>query len=190
MGIRSFLAFRLPFDIRSVLDEVLPDLKGASRDVKWVRPGGVHLTVVFLGDIEEGTLTDLKESVKRVADNFTPFDVAVRGTGFFPNPRRPRVVWLGLEGDIERMGGLRNDLQRALKPFGIKQEKRAFKPHLTLGRFRRGGSMDKRLENTIAKFKDVSSPVCTLGELILFKSDLRPGGAVYTVLEEFPLAGK
>lgn len=187
MGIRSFLAFKLPGEVRAVIDRVLPDLASASGDVKWVRPANVHLTIVFLGTLAEGILPELKAAVKEVAGRHGPFDVAVRGTGFFPNKRRPRVVWLGLEGDIQPLGGFRDDLQKALVPFGIQQEKRPFRPHLTLGRFRKGASMSDRLAGAVSGHEGVTSPVCPLGDLVLFKSDLRPGGAVYTVLDRFPL---
>jgi RNA 2',3'-cyclic 3'-phosphodiesterase len=187
MGIRSFLAFSLPDAFRNVIEDVLPDLRDASRDVKWVRPGSVHLTVVFLGSLPEGSLAGVKQAAAGACTGVAPFRLAVKGTGFFPNPRRPRVVWLGLEGEIERMGSLRDALQDALEPFGIQRETRPFRPHLTLGRFRKQGRMNRSLEEAMARHQDVSSPECTLSELVLFRSDLRPTGAVYTALERFPL---
>ena len=85
------------------------------------------------------------------------------------------------------MGLLRDALQDALAPFGIQRETRPFRPHLTLGRFRKQGRMSRSLEEVLARHRDVSSPECTLFELVLFRSDLRPTGAVYTSLERFPL---
>jgi len=189
MGLRSFLAFELPPEIRETTRSVLADLAGASGDVKWVRPEGVHLTVVFLGTLDEGVLPDMKETVRAVARKHGPFRVSLKGSGFFPNRRRPRVVWIGLEGDFDRMGALRDELQESLAPFGIKQERRPFRPHLTLGRFRREGRVSGELERAVAGREDLSSPPFDLTELVLFKSDLRPGGALYTKLESFPLAG-
>jgi RNA 2',3'-cyclic 3'-phosphodiesterase len=190
MGIRSFLAFSLPAEIRSVVEQVHEGLKGASRDVKWVRPASVHLTLVFLGSVDEEEVPALSGAVRGVCEGFGPFRLAVRGTGLFPNPRRPRVIWLGLEGDVERMGGLRDALQEVLEPFGIERERRPFRPHLTLGRFRKGGFMDDRLASAMDGWTEVESPACTLTELVLFKSDLRRGGAVYTELDRFPLSGE
>ncbi len=190
MGIRSFLAFDLPAEIRAVVENVHGDLKGVSRDVKWVRPASVHLTLVFLGSVAEGTLPGISRAARETCEGFGPFRLAVRGTGFFPNPRRPRVIWLGLSGDVERMGALRDTLQDALEPFGVERERRPFRPHLTLGRFRKGGFMDDRLAAAMEPHSEASSPECTLFELVLFKSDLRPGGAVYTKLETFPFVGE
>jgi 2'-5' RNA ligase len=189
MGIRSFLAFSLPAGIRSVVEQVHDGLEDASRDVKWVRPASVHLTVVFLGSVDEETVPALSEAVRGVCAGFGPFGLAIRGTGYFPNPRRPRVIWLGLEGDVERMGALRDALQDVLEPFGVERERRPFRPHLTLGRFRKGGIMDDRLAEAVEGCAEVESPACSLDELVLFKSDLRPGGAVYTALDRFPLEG-
>lgn len=187
MDIRSFLAFSLPDEIRSVVERVHGELKDASRDVKWVRPSSVHLTMVFLGNIEEEVIPGLSEAVRKTCAGFAPFSLAVNGTGFFPNPRRPRVIWLGLDGDVERMGLLRDRLQDALAPFGIDPERRPFKAHLTLGRFRKGGFMDDRLAGAMEGWAEAESPECTLSELVLYKSDLRRTGAVYTALERFPL---
>lgn len=190
MGIRSFLAFSLPAEIRAVVEQVHGDLKDASRDVKWVRPASVHLTVVFLGSVDEAVIPELSGTVRKVCGGFAPFRLCVRGTGFFPNPRRPRVIWLGLEGNVERMGRLRDALQEVLTPLGFEAEKRPFRPHLTLGRFRKGGFMDDRLAAAMDGCADASSPECTVDELVLFRSDLRPTGAVYTALERFPLGGE
>lgn len=187
MGIRSFLAFSLPAEFRGVIEGVLPDFREASRDVKWVRPERVHLTVVFLGSLPEDSLEGVKQAAAEACTGVAPFRLAVRGTGFFPNARRPRVVWLGLEGEIERMGVLRDTLQVALESFGIQRETRPFRPHLTLGRFRKQGRMNRSLEEAMARHQDVSSPECTLSELVLFRSELRRTGAVYTALERFPL---
>jgi RNA 2',3'-cyclic 3'-phosphodiesterase len=190
MGIRSFLAFSLPGEIRAVVDRVHEDLRAASRDVKWVRPSSVHLTLVFLGDVNQDLIPDLSRAARSACAGAAPFTLAVRGVGLFPGPRRPRVIWLGLEGDTGRMGLLRESLQAALSPFGVKEERRPFTPHLTLGRFRRVGPMDGRLAQAVEDRRDVTSPACILSELVLFRSDLRPSGAVHTALDRFPLGGE
>jgi len=187
MGIRSFLAFSLPPEIRDVVGRVLGDLSGSSRDVKWVRPGSVHLTVVFLGDVDEASLPPVKQAAADVCRGFAPFRLRVNGTGFFPNPRRPRVIWLGLDGDVQPMGRFRDALQEALAPLGFAPERRPFRPHLTLGRFRKGGFPDDRLNAALEPHRNAAGPECALPELVLFRSDLRPTGAVYTALERFPL---
>ncbi len=189
MGIRSFLAFSLPAPIREVAEPVLRDLSGASRDVKWVRPQNVHITLVFLGSVDEAVIPGVTSAAAGICTTFSPFRLSVNGVGFFPNPRRPRVIWLGLQGDVERMGRFRDALQKALEPFGVEPEKRPFQPHLTLGRFRKGGVMDDRLARAMERHARVTSPECTFSEFVLFRSDLHPSGAVYTALARFPLSG-
>ncbi len=189
MEIRSFLAFELPQDIRKVVVQVSGELRKSPLDVRWVKPKNIHLTVVFLGNIREDEIPSLRDAAEKVCLSFDPFSVSLKGVGCFPNRRKPRVLWVGLDGDIERMGSLRDSLQESLRPFGVKQEKRAFRPHLTLGRFRRIGKALKHLEALIAEHESLTTPECPLNELILFRSDLKPSGAVYSKIAAFPLAG-
>lgn len=189
MGIRSFLAFELPPQIRQVLQEVFEKAKKTSLDARWVRPEGIHLTVVFMGDIREEDVSPIGESVGAVCSGYGPFTVALKGMGCFPNSRNPRVLWLGVEGTIERMARFRDEIQGGLTPFGIEEEKRDFRPHLTLARFKKPLKKAGDLEKLLTESRGLTSPSCSLNELILFKSDLRPGGAVYTKLRSWPLSG-
>ena len=111
-----------------------------------------------------------------------PFQVFLKAVGVFSSRRNPRVIWIGLGGDLESMSDFRDDLQRALEPFGIKAENRPFRPHLTLGRFRKGARSHAELDSLLSKHQGLISPAFTLTELTLFKSELKPGGAVYTKL--------
>ena len=113
----------------------------------------------------------------------------MNGVGFFGGRKRPRVLWAGLSGDVERMSYFRDALQKRLKPFGITPENRKFNPHLTLGRFRKGALGGHLLDETVSRYRGLEGPVFTLKELVLFKSDLNPGGAVYTRLNGWPLSG-
>ncbi len=189
MEIRSFLAFELPVDIKKTVIRVTGEIRHSGLDARWVKAENIHLTIVFLGHVKTEELDSIGEKVRNVCPEYGPFDIALKGVGCFPNMRRPRVLWLGLDGDIERMSHFRDDLQRALKAFGIKEEKRPFKPHLTLGRFRSTRKMGSRLEELLSKYAALESPVESLNELYLFKSDLKPGGAVYTKLRSWPLSG-
>ncbi|RJR50170.1 MAG: RNA 2',3'-cyclic phosphodiesterase [Desulfobacteraceae bacterium] len=189
MAIRSFLAFEKPDEIKGIIEEVSAALGKSRLDVRWVKAGNVHLTMVFLGNMQEEDLEAMEEPVQEICSTFTPFAVALKGLGCFPHTRNPRVIWIGLDGEIERMGRFRDDLQRRLIPFGIKEEKRAFRPHLTLGRFNSVRKTDRELEGFLERYRDLRSPLCTLGELVLFKSELRRGGSIYTRLKSWPLTG-
>jgi 2'-5' RNA ligase len=189
LGIRSFLAFELPDEIKTIVTRVSEEIRKSSLAVRWVRPEFIHLTVVFMGDIESEQITPMGESLGAVCSQHSPFRISLKPMGCFPNTRNPRVIWLGLDGDLERMSRFRDDLQHALSPFGIKEEERAFRPHLTLGRFKKPGKRQTELDELLAKYKELSSPARTLSELVLFRSDLKPGGAVYTKMVSWAVSG-
>ena len=188
MGIRSFLAFELPADIKTIVTRVSGEVRKSSLDVRWVRPEFIHLTVVFMGDIESEQVPLMGGPLGAVCANHSPFRISLKPMGCFPNSRNPMVIWLGIDGDLERMSRFMDDLQAALAPFGIKEEERAFRPHLTLGRFKKPGKRRTELEQLLATYRDLSSPAYTLDELVLFRSDLKPGGAVYTRMSSWPLS--
>jgi len=188
MAIRSFLAFELPPEIKEQVRQVSENLKRSKMDVRWVKPDNIHLTIVFLGDIREGDISAIAREVEQVCCGFHPFDLHLKGLGLFPDRRRPRVLWAGYDGDIERMASLRDVLHERLIPFEIRPEKRQFKPHLTLGRFRNPGKGNVNLDEILNLHDSLSSPSFQVSELVLFKSELRPQGPEYTRLESWPLA--
>jgi len=189
MEIRSFLAFELPPEIKSAVAQVSDSLRKSALDVRWVKVENIHLTIVFMGNTNTDHIHAIGHDIKKICSQYGSFDISIKGMGCFPNSRRPRVLWVGLDGDLERMAQFRDDLQDQLKPFGIKVEKRKFKPHLTLGRFRSSRKTDSRLDEALTSHGVLNSPFFPLNELILFKSDLKPSGAVYTKLEAWPLLG-
>jgi RNA 2',3'-cyclic 3'-phosphodiesterase len=188
MSVRSFLAFELPPEIKEQVRQVSENLKRSKMDIRWVKPDNIHLTIVFLGDVREGDICAIVREIEQVCYGFHPFDLHLKGTGLFPDRRRPRVLWAGYDGDIERMASLRDVLHERLIPFEIKSEKRQFKPHLTLGRFRNPGKGNTQIDEILNLHGNLSSPSFQVSELILFKSELRPQGPEYTRLESWPLA--
>lgn len=190
MEIRSFLAFELPEEIKKIIFHVSEEAKKFPLDVRWVKASNIHLTMVFMGNILMEHLEGISEAVSKACKMYGPFNISLKGMGAFSNRRNPRVLWVGLEGDIERMSYFRGTLQKSLKSFGVKEEKRQFNPHLTLGRFRKGSRPSEHLDDLLSRYQDLTSPVSTLEELVLFKSDLNPKGAAYTKLNIWPLLGK
>lgn len=183
------MAFEQPEAIRSPIREVSAALVKSRLDCRWVKPESMHLTVVFLGNVSVENLAAMEQPVQETCGRFGPFQIALKGVGCFPNARNPRVLWVGLEGDIERMGRFRDEVQAQVAPFGIKEEKRPFRPHLTLGRFNRSPRGDRELERILNEYGDLSTPACVLEELVLFKSELRRGGSIYTKLKSWALTG-
>jgi len=190
MVIRSFLAFEIPEEIKETVFFIYKGLKSSSLDVRWVKRENIHLTVVFMGNVKESDIESIGRAVEKTCNKYAPFKIRIKGAGVFSSLRNARVLWIGVEGDIERMSYFRDSLQKRLKPFGIKTENRKFSPHITVGRFRKGFNQTSKLKEVIDKFKDVISPETVLKELVLFKSELRPDGAIYTKLNSWPIKGK
>ena len=114
MGIRSFLAFELPPDMKRIVTRVSGEMRQSSLDVKWVRVENMHLTMVFMGDINSKDMDAIGEEIKKVCLRYGPFDVSLHALGCFPHVRKPRVIWLGFDGDLNRMALFRDHLQDAL----------------------------------------------------------------------------
>jgi len=188
MAIRSFLAFELPSDIKQKVALVSDELRRSRLNVKWVKAANIHLTVVFMGNISPDDVPVMAEEIRKGCLEYEPFDISLKGLGVFPGTKRPRVLWLGLETDRERLSSFMKALQERLEPFGIKEEKRGFRPHLTLGRFRRPERQGTLLDDLIPQYKGLEGPSGRLEELVMFESELKPQGAEYTKLQSWPLA--
>jgi 2'-5' RNA ligase len=189
--IRSFVAIDLPHEIKEALSELGEALRLQlpERSVRWSRVSGIHLTLKFLGDVAEAEVPAIKQSLVRIGQRQSPFSFRVASLGCFPNVKRPRVLWVGVEEETGSLAALQNDVENNLAPLGFEREKRAFHPHLTLGRARRGiaASDQSRLGDVVA-----SAAVGELGQVHvasfhLMRSDLRHDGAVYTSLENISL---
>jgi len=186
--LRSFLAIELPKSIQKKIEEVQRDLKISRADVKWVRPENIHLTLKFLGNVEESRFEPILQSIGSLIQRTSPFPVKVQGMGAFPHSKNPRVIWMGLIDETKGLTTLQKSLEGALEKIGFEPEGRPFQPHLTLGRVRtsRGkddliGKMEKHREE---EFGDVEA-----GEIVLFKSELKPTGPIYTPLKKLKLGG-
>ena len=189
--IRSFIAIELSQDVKDSLSRLQDRLKRQvpERSVRWVRPGGVHLTLKFLGDVPATRIASISQAVETACRGFSQFTIELAGLGCFPNPRRPRVVWVGVREPTGTLVRLQKAVEGALAELGFKPEGRPFRPHLTLGRVQRkvGHSDRQRLGELIAESDVDLLGRMTVASVNLIRSDLRPDGAVYTVLAHAPL---
>jgi len=185
-GIRSFIAVEVPEPLRAKLDEVQRDLKRTDADVRWVRPESIHLTLKFLGSVTGEELEKLAGVVAPIVSSWVPFEVHLHGLGCFPSTRNPRIVWVGIEqGSVEALS-LQKAVENQAADVGFPPETRSFKPHLTLGRVRSSRGKGS-LAQTVEDHRDVEIGSFRVNEVYLFKSELKPSGAVYTKLQTFPL---
>lgn len=179
--IRAFIAIDLPGNVVDQLAELGRAL-GANLDshaVRWVRPEAIHLTLRFLGNVQIDKLDDISRGIDQVASQTSPFSLTLDKLGCFPNPRRPRVIWIGLAGDIEQLETLQNSVEVMLSPMGWELEKRGFHPHLTLGRVK---DSRKVIEARLPWGEVLARGRIPVEEMHLIQSQLNPGGAVYTRL--------
>jgi 2'-5' RNA ligase len=187
--IRSFIAVELPDEVLSALSRVQGHLKSYGFRTKWVRPANIHITLKFLGDIDTGTIDAISSAMASAAEGCAPMSLAAKGIGVFPNIKRPRVLWAGLTGEANRLMDLQRKLDDRLSDIGFAKERRSFKGHLTLGRFKARVNSAEMLR-ALTEFEDFETPSFMARELILFKSELRPSGAVYAKLEGISLEHK
>lgn len=189
--LRTFVAIPLPQPLLAELGRLQRELERAipPRSVRWVQPDSIHLTLKFLGDTPTGKLPQIQAALATVARNAPPCAFTVGGLGCFPNLRRPRVIWVGVQEPTGRLAALQDAVEEAMAPFGYPPEGRGFTPHLTLGRVQKRASSGEaaRIGEAVA-----AAPVSTLGQVsadhfALIRSVLQPTGAEYTTLAEFRL---
>ena len=157
-------------------------------NLRWVRPENIHLTLNFLGDIRPAQIGSIAEAVADAAGGFAPFVLTLRGLGFFPRAKCPRVMWVGLGGDTRCLFDLQADLTDRLAEIGFPKEKRPYKAHLTLGRIRQSQPTG-RYHQILQQYADWGNQNFTAERIVLFRSDLKPSGAVYSPLEQTKLSG-
>lgn len=180
--VRAFIAIEIPVSIKKGLTEIQDKLKRTGADVAWTRPEGIHLTLKFLGDVEEKQLESVKWAVEEAAKGFSRFGTEISGIGTFPNPKYPRVIWIGVKDNNEGgLTALQNSIEKEIEKLGFKAEKRGFTPHLTLGRVRSQKNRDSLIK-ALEEFDKIELGALNVEGISLIKSDLSPKGAVYTEL--------
>jgi RNA 2',3'-cyclic 3'-phosphodiesterase len=186
--IRAFLAIDLPASLRPILFRAQEELKKSGADVKWVPVGNIHITLKFFGNITEAQVADLSEAVTALAAGQKPLSLTVKAAGAFPSPKSPRVVWLGVGGDLDLIRNFHRRLDAAFATLGFPPEGRPFAPHLTLGRVK-SPSGRAALTRCLVQLPPPDAAPFQVNEVVLFRSNLSPQGATYLPLKVIPLGG-
>jgi 2'-5' RNA ligase len=185
--VRLFVALEIPTAVRESLAALLDSLRALSSGPRWVRPGNLHVTLKFIGQWQPDRLEALRNALATVQLD-QPVTLDFHGLGFFPNEKRPRVFWAGIEASPNLIT-LASEIERATEKLGIQREQRPFSPHLTLARFEPPGLPEKLRgaiqENVAREFGALHS-----SEFRLIESKLKPSGAEYTTLQTFPFAAE
>jgi 2'-5' RNA ligase len=179
---RLFLAIDLPDHIRHELAAVQSALKPSTDSARWVSADSIHITLKFLGEVPEKLVDDIDTALAGLS--WKPFTVTVRGVGFFPGNRSPRVFWAGMEAPT--MQDLAEELDSRMERLGFDKEKRAFRPHITLARAR-DTRIDSALVTGASPYEEHAFGSFTADRIFLFKSTLRSSGSVYEKLKEYLL---
>lgn len=187
--VRAFVAIELDRELQEGLGRVQQRLKRvAGAGVRWVRPEAIHLTLKFLGDVETARLAQVCDAMGQAAGRARPFRLRLGAVGAFPSLRRPRVLWAGVEGDLDALQLVQGELDAALQVVGFPREERPFVPHLTLGRVRPGATLESRDADWDAAAPEGPQAEQRVQGISLIRSDLRPDGPLYTrlALAHFP----
>jgi len=184
--IRAFIAVELPGEVQRELARLRERLRaGSSAPVKWVDPQNIHLTLRFLGTIDTGGIDDITAAMVESVRGLKPFPLEVRGLGAFPKLKRVNIIWVGLAGDVERLGGIQRELEKNLEPLGFVPEKRPFSPHLTIGRLRDRATPGERYDmgQLITRTGFETGREFTVDAVHLVKSVLTREGPIYSIIK-------
>jgi 2'-5' RNA ligase len=177
---RTFLAVEIPEHIRKQIDIFLHEEAGKNLPIKWVTFNNLHITLKFLGEIDEKMKKEITPALHEVAKTYRSFNMNLEGIGCFPSPRNPRVLWIGAKQGSEMLCKIAQELEEKLARFNFKKEKR-FHPHLTIGRIKKFCLVNDILE------KEMKTESFPIRAITLFKSTLKPEGPIYEELQKFPL---
>ena len=185
MKIRTFIALELPEEVKKEILEIQRRLVIKDAKIRWVSKENTHLTLKFLGGVEERLIPDIYETINTASKSFHSFQLNLSNVGLFPNKRRPKIIWAGIGGRTSELELLAEKCDSALHRIGFKRENRKFKPHLTIGRIKCLGDaqdLSQRLNDL-----EVNPIEFEAAKINIIKSDLTSGSAVYTLLNSINL---
>ena len=186
---RAFIAIPLPSEVQEALSALQRDVAKARADVKWVRQDQLHVTLKFLGEISEAQREVMTAMLRRVADATSPLALGVAELGAFPSVTAPRVIWVGLRGEVEAVRRMAATIEQEGGRLGLPKDDRPFAAHVTLGRVRSSRGREALAQQLRATVW-VPPPPWQVSHMRLYQSVLSPSGPSYTVLAEIPLSVK
>jgi len=187
-ALRTFIALDIPSSVLKTITDIQNRFKSLGLHASWVRPGNIHLTLRFLGDIDPGQVPGIRDKITEALASCPPFRLSLERAGVFPDLKRPRVLWVGLKDEEETLQTLQTGIEKALENAGFPADPRPFSPHLTLARIKspRG---KKELKNQLDALNSegIDPNPFQVGAVHLYESQLTPKGSIYSVLANFKL---
>jgi len=189
---RLFISINLTPELLAMLTDLQVQLKRqlASQPLRWARPEGIHLTLKFLGDTETGRIEEIVRALTRAVESHQPFELGIGGLGCFPNQRKPRVLWVGVQDPNDHLRRLAANVADAMAELGWKRENRPYTSHLTLARVKKyANNQDKQALSELLSSVEIANNlgVLPVQTIHLMRSQLQPDGAVYSSLITVPL---
>lgn len=185
-NIRAFIAVLLTDELKREIRQIQERFIQVAPDVKWMAEDNFHVTMKFLGDVDTRRIDEIADAIESAVETEKPFALKVSGVGSFPNPRRPQVVWVGVESGVEQLAGIADKIESAMERIGFPRENRMFSAHITIGRVRQGSRGDALAgalqESNVGEIGEVD-----VKSVALMQSELRPKGPIYSVLREITL---
>lgn len=187
--IRTFVAVETSGEVQARASELMRRLQVADAKVNWVQPANMHITLKFLGDQSDEAVAEICLAVKEGAAQVAPFEFLCRGAGAFPDVRRPRTLWLGVDGGQQEFIELHDAIDAALARRRFPRERRGFRPHLTVGRVRQLGPDAEQWARLLRAHEQFEGGLTVVDEAVVFASELTRSGPQYEVLARAPLTG-
>lgn len=184
--IRSFVAVDIDPEIAAKIVSATRELAPMIPGIRWVDQGNYHLTLKFLGDIDEALIAPVSEALEDAVHLFPSCRISAKGLGIFPDPRRPRILWVGMES--RGLLDLATKVETSLLPLGFAKEARGFQPHLTIGRWRHPQRGLRQLGEILQGWHEYEFGHFSVGEVKLYRSQLTPERAIYSNLTTIKLA--
>lgn len=182
---RTFIAIELPSEIKDSLSRLQEELKASNADVKWVEPNNIHLTLKFLGEIDDKKIEKITKIIDDTAREKNKFQMHISSLGAFPKIDFPRVIWVGVDTGDKETKGIADELEEKIAKIGIPKEDRPFSSHITIGRTRSSLNREKLVQDLKNKAELGGEKLeFSVTKITLFKSTLTPHGPIYEVLKE------
>lgn len=182
---RTFFAVDIEDEIRTSISLLIDDFHKVEKNIKWVKPENIHITIYFFGEVQDTDLNELEIILKNVVKGLQPFIVTIKGISAFPSMERPRVIWIGVQNPTRELNTIYDRINRGLNETGlkIKRDVKGYTPHLTIGRVK--GKYDKRVINEIQDKRDMEFGIFQVKNIILYQSILKREGPIYKPLKIF-----
>lgn len=185
--IRTFVAIEVASNIRNAAFKTITRLSAHTVDYNWVEKENLHITLNFLGDVDDTQVPDVCKRIKDAVTDFGSFDVSIRGLGCFPNLQKPRVAWIGVEEGSEELIELNHRIGTELEKLRFPRERNDYRPHLTLGRLRRGGRFSPVLADAIEAGGQQMTGSMLVDKVVVYSSFLDRAGPTYTPMSRIDL---